>query len=327
MKFTRFVLVAAMLFAVALPALAQNPTGTLTGRANDGKDPLPGVTVTVTSPNLQGARTAVTEVTGAYLFPFLPAGDYHVRFELMGFQTLDTTIKINAAQTSTLNASMPTAKVAEEVTVTGTYDNISSGQQVATTYDQSLINTLPVARGITSAAILTPGVATTGPSGYLSISGAMSYENLYMVNGVVIQDNVRNTPNVLYIEDAIQETTTQTAAISAEYGRFAGGIVNTLTKSGGNEFHAIVPRLALQRQVVGQDPEDREPQRQDQLGLRGDVRRLSPEGQAVVLRRRPRPQAHHQRPDVRDQHPVHDALTTRSGTRASSPSRSRRTTA
>lgn len=238
MKFTRFVLVAAMLFAVALPALAQNPTGTLTGRANDGKDPLPGVTVTVTSPNLQGARTAVTEVTGAYLFPFLPAGDYHVRFELMGFQTLDTTIKINAAQTSTLNASMPTAKVAEEVTVTGTYDNISSGQQVATTYDQSLINTLPVARGITSAAILTPGVATTGPSGYLSISGAMSYENLYMVNGVVIQDNVRNTPNVLYIEDAIQETTTQTAAISAEYGRFAGGIVNTLTKSGGNEFHA-----------------------------------------------------------------------------------------
>ena len=238
MKFTRFVLVAVVLLALALPALAQNPTGTLTGRATDGKDPLPGVTVTVTSPNLQGARTAVTEVTGAYIFAFLPAGDYHVKFELTGFQALDTTIKINAAQTSTLNAVMPTAKVAEEVTVTGTYDNISSSQQVATTYDQNLINTLPVARGITSAAILTPGVATTGPSGYLSISGAMSYENLYMVNGVVIQDNVRNTPNVLYIEDAIQETTTQTAAISAEYGRFAGGIVNTLTKSGGNEFHA-----------------------------------------------------------------------------------------
>ncbi len=237
MKFARIICVAALLVVVALPALAQNPTGTLTGRATDGKDPLPGVTVTVTSPNLQGARTAVTEVTGAYIFAFLPAGDYHVRFELMGFQTLDTSIKINAAQTATLNAAMPTAKVAEEVTVTGTYDNISSSQQVATTYDQKLINTLPVARGITSAAILTPGVATTGPSGYLSISGAMSYENLYMVNGVVIQDNVRNTPNALYIEDAIQETTTQTAAISAEYGRFAGGIVNTLTKSGGNEFH------------------------------------------------------------------------------------------
>ncbi|TAM55014.1 MAG: TonB-dependent receptor, partial [Acidobacteria bacterium] len=238
MKFTRFVLVAAMLVVVALPALAQMPTGTLTGRATDGKDPLPGVTVTVTSPNLQGARTAVTEVTGAYIFAFLPAGDYHVKFELMGFQTLDTTVKINAAQTATVNAAMPTAKVAEEVTVTGTYDNISSSQQVATTYDQNLINSLPVARGITSSAILTPGVAQTGPSQNLSISGAMSYENLYMVNGVVIQDNVRNTPNALYIEDAIQETTTQTAAISAEYGRFAGGIVNTLTKSGGNEFHA-----------------------------------------------------------------------------------------
>ncbi len=67
---------------------------------------------------------------------------------------------------------------------------------------------MPIARGITSSAILTPGVAATGPSNNLSISGAMSYENLYMVNGVVIQDNVRNTPNALYIEDAIQETTT-----------------------------------------------------------------------------------------------------------------------
>ena len=237
MKSARYLLMAVLLLAVALPALAQVPTGTLTGRASDGKDPLPGVTVTVTSPSLQGTRTAVTEAAGAYIFAFLPAGEYHVRFELMGFQTLETTVRINAAQTATLNATMPVAKVAEEVTVTGTYDNISTSQQVATTYDAKLINQLPVSRAITSAAALTPGVATTGPSGNLSISGAMSYENLYMVNGVVIQDNVRNTPNALYIEDAIQETTTQTAAISAEYGRFAGGIVNTLTKSGGNEFH------------------------------------------------------------------------------------------
>ncbi len=219
----RFAIIAMLAGLVASPLFAQNPTGTLTGRATDGKDPLPGVTITVTSPNLQGARTAVTEVTGDYILRFLPAGDYHVKFELMGFQTLDTTVKINAAQTNTVNATMPIAKVAEEVTVTGTYDSISSSQQVATTYEQSLINSLPVARNILGSAALTPGVAATGPSGNLSISGAMSYENLYMVNGVVIQDNVRNTPNVLYIEDAIQETTTQTAAVSAEYGRFAAG--------------------------------------------------------------------------------------------------------
>jgi hypothetical protein len=70
----------------------------------------------------------------------------------------------------------------------------------------------------------------------VSIAGAQSTENLYTVNGVVIQDNVRNTPNNLFIEDAIQETTTMTSGVSAEYGRFSGGIVNTITKSGGNTF-------------------------------------------------------------------------------------------
>jgi outer membrane receptor protein involved in Fe transport len=64
----------------------------------------------------------------------------------------------------------------------------------------------------------------------------MSYQNLFMINGVVVQDNVRSTPFNLFIEDALQETTTSTAAVSAEYGRFGGGVVNAITKSGGNEF-------------------------------------------------------------------------------------------
>ena len=64
----------------------------------------------------------------------------------------------------------------------------------------------------------------------------MSTENLYTVNGVVITDNVRSTANNLFIEDAIQETTTITSSVSAEYGRFTGGVINTITKSGGNSF-------------------------------------------------------------------------------------------
>src|SRR5690606_15485974 len=76
----------------------------------------------------------------------------------------------------------------------------------------------------------------TGPNGSFSIGGAMSFESLYMVNGVQIQDNVRGEPLPLYIEDAIQETTVTTSGISAEYGRFSGGVVNVLTKSGGNLF-------------------------------------------------------------------------------------------
>ncbi|MFH1175765.1 MAG: TonB-dependent receptor [Acidobacteriota bacterium] len=222
---------------VGLPAAAQVPTGTLSGHVTDTSAALPGVTVSVTSPALQGTRIAVTSENGDYIFAFLPPGDYTVRFELQGFQTLETTIKLSAAQTSKLNAEMPQSQVTEEITVTGSYETISTSAQAASTMTQELLNKLPVGQTFYAYAALAAGTASTGPSGNLTISGAQSWENLFMVNGVSIQDNIRNTPTNLFIEDAIQEATTQTAAISAEYGRFAGGVVNMLTKSGGNELH------------------------------------------------------------------------------------------
>ena len=241
MRFSKLFFSVVGILALAVTASAQVPTGVLTGHVDDGKDALPGVLVTLTSPNLQGARSGTTSVSGGYVFPGLPPGDYHVRFELQGFQTLDTNVRLNAAQTSVLDATLPQAKVAEEVTVTGSYETISGTNQVASTMTQQMLNKLPTAQNMTDYARLVPGTAASGPSNNITISGASSADNLFMVNGVNIQDNVRNTPTQnLYIEDAVQETTTQTASISAEYGRFSGGVVNMLTKSGGNEFHGAV---------------------------------------------------------------------------------------
>jgi len=235
----RFTILAILVGLVALPLFAQVPTGTLSGHATDGKDALPGVTVTTTSPNLQGTRTTVTNSNGDYIFTFLPPGEYRVKFELQGFQTIETAVKVNAAQTQRVDATMPQAKVAEEVTVTGTYETVQSAGTAATTYEKSLINKLPVAKTINQAALLTAGVeANPGASNAVTVAGAVSYENLFMINGVAVMDNVRGTPTNLYIEDAVQETTTSVSDVSAEYGRFTGGVINMLTKSGGNEFHA-----------------------------------------------------------------------------------------
>jgi hypothetical protein len=239
MRSTRTIFLALSLCALlAAPALAQNPTGTLTGNVTDGTAALPGVTVTVSSPSLQGTRTATTSVEGDYIFKFLPPGEYRVTFDLAGFQTIDTTVKISAAQTQKLDATMPQTRVAEEVTVVGSHDTISVGTTAATTYDTALINKLPVARDLTNAVLLSPGVNFNGPGGAITMSGAQSYESLFLVNGVVVNENLRGQPIDLYIEDAVQETTTATAGVSAEYGRFSGGMVNTLTKAGGNDFHA-----------------------------------------------------------------------------------------
>ena len=124
----------------------------------------------------------------------------------------------------------------EEIVVTGSYETISSNTQASTTMDASTMEKLPVPRDIYNAVALAPGVHTTGPSENITISGAQSFENLFLINGVVVNENIRGQATNLFIEDAIQETTTSTSGVSAEYGRFAGGVVNMITKSGGNEF-------------------------------------------------------------------------------------------
>ena len=68
------------------------------------------------------------------------------------------------------------------------------------------------------------------------INGAFAFDNIFMINGVDVNDNLRAQPQNLYVEDAIQETQVLTSGISAEYGRFTGGVINAVTKSGGNTF-------------------------------------------------------------------------------------------
>jgi len=222
---------------LAIPALAQNPTGTLSGRVIDvDGGVLPGVLVTASSPSLQGTRTTFTASGGDYLFRFLPPGDYEITYELEGFSTARRDSKISAAQSLELDVTLQLSTVAEEIVVTGAFETVSTKSQASTTYEKVFIEQLPVNRDIESAVVLTPGVSQTGPNDNIVISGAQSYENLFLVNGVVVNENLRGQPFDLFIEDAIQETTTSTSGISAEYGRFAGGVVNVITKSGGNQF-------------------------------------------------------------------------------------------
>ncbi len=236
-----------LLMLAALPALAQNPTGTLTGRVTSEGQALPGVTVTINSSSLQGTQTAVTTGNGDYIFRFLPPGEYEVTYELESFQTVKRTLKISAAVDSTLDVQLALAEVQEEILVTGSYETVSTTVQASTTHVKEFIEKLPIERDIRESVLLSPGVNDTGPNQNITISGGMSYENLFLVNGVVVNENIRGQAFTLFIEDAIEETTTSTSGVSAQYGRFAGGVVNVLTKSGGNEFHGSL-RTSLTNQ-------------------------------------------------------------------------------
>lgn len=219
-------------------AAAQTTTGTIRGHVSDNQDlGVPGVTVTATSPNLQGQRVAITTENGDYVLTGLPSGAYALSFELSGFETVQRSVTVAPTQEVPVNVQMGLATVTESVTVVGrAADVLTQTAQVATNISRELVNTLPTNRDINAFLLLAPGVHATGPNGSYSIAGSVSFENLFLVNGVTVNENLRGQANDLYIEDAIQETTVSTAGISAEYGRFGGGVVNVVTKSGGNQF-------------------------------------------------------------------------------------------
>jgi outer membrane receptor protein involved in Fe transport len=231
------VLALACLLAAATPLAAQTPTGTISGRVIDaGGLSVPGVTVTITSPNLQGARSAVTSGNGDYILPSLPPGQYSIVFELTGFGTIRETRDVAATQPVVVDVTIRPASVSEVVNVVARTDAFANTVQAATSIKADVLAQLPTTRTLLAAVNLAPAVHATGPSNNISISGSMSFENIFLLNGVQIQDNLRGTPFNLFIEDAIQETTVTTSGISAEYGRFTGGVVNAVTKSGGNQF-------------------------------------------------------------------------------------------
>jgi len=236
MKQAKILVVLAFLLLAATTAFGQATTAQMTGTVTtDGKG-LPGVTVTVTSPALQGTRTTVTGANGDYAFPALPPGSYTIRFELEGMQTITRKAELRLAETARVDSDLKVSKVAESITVTATSPSVLETPQVSTNLDAKLVEQLPVGRRIQDRVQLAPGVTAAGTNGQTVINGAQSFDNLYLVNGVVINENVRGQPQNAVIEDAIQETTLLTGGVSAEYGRFTGGVVSTITKSGGNEF-------------------------------------------------------------------------------------------
>jgi hypothetical protein len=231
-----------LLFPCAL--MAQSiPTATITGKVTTDNAGLPGVTVSVRSPNLQGVRTAVSSGAGDYILPLLPPGEYTVTFELEGMQKATRRVTLTAAGTNQIDVELRPAALTESITVTAAAQSVVEANQVSANFKQELVDQLPVQRTLHAVTLLAPGVNDNGPklagdplrSGIM-IAGAMAYDSLYLVNGAIVNENLRGQAHTLFIEDAIQETTVQTGGISAEYGHFTGGVVTAITKSGGNDF-------------------------------------------------------------------------------------------
>jgi hypothetical protein len=227
--------------ATLLPARASAQgvqTGTLTGTVKTfDSAPISDAAVVVTSPALQGERAATTDVNGIYLLPNLPPGSYSIRVTSAGLTPIELKVAVQLGTTTSVDATLTIAPVAETVLVEGVIAPVVTSAQTTANITGSEISLLPMGRTPFLIAELMPGLTTNTPSpNQLTISGGFAFDNVFLIDGVDVNDNLLGTVNDLYIEDAIGEVQVLTSGISAEYGRFSGGVVNVITKSGGNQL-------------------------------------------------------------------------------------------
>ena len=236
-------LVAFLLLFVGLAAPAAFSQGALTAtisgvvRSTD-ELPLPGATVVATSPDLQGPREAVTDANGVYFLHGLAPGAYRIEIAMPGFQTaLRHDVQVRVGASLDVDAVLPVAGITETVTVTAPAPSPAANPGSTPTYKKDVVDLLPVGRRPTDVAEMAAGVTTNAfNTGQLTLAGSFGFDNVFMVNGVDVNDNVHGTSNNLFIEDAVQETSVLAHGVPAEYGRFSGGVVTVVTRSGGNFF-------------------------------------------------------------------------------------------
>ncbi|PZO72128.1 MAG: TonB-dependent receptor [Sphingomonas taxi] len=237
------------LAATVVPASAQDYSQvSATGRVRGTNgEPIAGASVAVTSNDQGFTRTVTTNSDGTYRVTALPQGNYTFTISAAGFDTFtDNAVVLSqgsAANQFTLAATGATAS--DEIVVT-------AGRIRTVDFDRNTTGTVlnvadtaarvPVARDITSVILLTPG-AVSGDNRFGSlpaINGASVSENVYYVNGLNITQFRNGLGAVPIPFDFYQTVETKTGGISAEFGRFTGGMFNATTKSGSNEFHGGV---------------------------------------------------------------------------------------
>ena len=217
-------------------AAQQGTTAELIGRVTTAGRALAGVTVIIDSSSLQSARSTVTGANGGYRFTLLPPADYRLRFELQGFTTAEKRVRLSLAEAMRADIELKPAPLREEIVVESKNEHVAADASIGMNLPAQFLQRLPGPRDIRAATLLSPSASALGPRNGLVIAGAPSWDSLFLVDGVAANEYLSGQPHDVILEDAIQEVAVLTGAISAEYGRFTGGVVSTLTKSGGNEF-------------------------------------------------------------------------------------------
>src|SRR5829696_5413137 len=241
----RRLVVALCLLATAVPAWAQQTTGTITGRVLDEqKAAVPGATVTAKNESTGFSRSEVSDTEGIYRITGLPVGAYALSIDLSGFQAQARTVQVSVSETITADFDMRVARVAENVTVTAETPLVdTTSSAIGGVVDTRRVENLPLnGRQFANLAVTIPGVGlgfhsdpTKSTQFSPQINGGNGRNVNYQIDGGDNNDDTVGGLLQLFPLEAIQEFNFLTSRYKAEYGRSNGGVMNIVTKSGTND--------------------------------------------------------------------------------------------
>jgi Carboxypeptidase regulatory-like domain/TonB-dependent Receptor Plug Domain/TonB dependent receptor-like, beta-barrel len=222
-------------------ALAQT-TGNIEGLVRDPAGaPLPGATVEATSASLQRPRRSISGAYGEYRIPAVPPGVYHLRASLSGFRAAERVATVSLDTTSKADLTIQFS-TREELVVSAEVPFVDTNStSTMTNYTSRLLSHLACDRyGWIMAS--SPGVnsdrgARSLQALAIAIKGATSAENSWTIDGVNTTDVRLGIQGKAINNELVEEVEVITGGYQAEYGRALGGVINLVTKSGGNTFH------------------------------------------------------------------------------------------
>jgi len=243
-----------------VPATAQEVTAAIVGSVTDPSGaPIKGASVKATDTERGTVWMGETNDSGSYNLLRLPIGTYGVSVTAPGFQTSvhpPFTLVLN--QTAKINLQLKVGQVSQTVEVTSSAPVLQTQDaEVGTVMDSVSVSGLALAsRNYIQLTLLSPGVVTTDPStfGYGSqtaeganngggrpyINGNREEDNNFLLDGVDNNQASDNLTGYTPSPDAIGEFNLITQNASAEFGNYAGGIINAAIKSGTNSYHGDV---------------------------------------------------------------------------------------
>src|ERR1700684_1921838 len=242
--------VAALISMVPLPYLAQgqSTTASLTGRITDpGRKVIAQATVSVFNTSTGTRYAGLTNESGTYYVSDLPPGRYRIELEKLGFKAVvESGIVLHVQDALEVNFEMMLGSPSESVAVEGHSAPLDvESSSLGTVVERRKANELPLnGRNVFNLIVLAPSVIPQGSStgtpvgvnpfgwGNYQVSGAFGNQSAEYLDGQPLNITYINLPILIPIQDSIQEFKVHTSNLPAEWGRFAGGVINLSTKSG-----------------------------------------------------------------------------------------------